>query len=192
MYVQFILIVFCEKSIIFSPIAFNSTKKGMQQTKNPLIFIIEDSIVYKDLITGYLKTNKYSSLKQYKNGDECLKDLHLKPDLIILDYVSTGMNGLELMRKVQKDYPEIDFIFLSGQNDVEVAVQIMKLGAADYIVKNDEAPKKLLKSINTLVSTTKRDHQSKGFKIGVIGFFVLLFLVIMIILLMSLFLDFEF
>ncbi len=164
----------------------------MQQTKNPLIFIIEDSIVYKDLITGYLKTNKYSSLKQYKNGDECLKDLHLKPDLIILDYVSTGMNGLELMRKVQKDYPEIDFIFLSGQNDVEVAVQIMKLGAADYIVKNDEAPKKLLKSINTLVSTTKRDHQSKGFKIGVIGFFVLLFLVIMIILLMSLFLDFEF
>jgi len=192
MHVQFILIVFCEKSIIFSPIAFNSTKKGMQQTKNPLIFIIEDSIVYKDLITGYLKTNKYSSLKQYKNGDECLKDLHLKPDLIILDYVSTGMNGLELMRKVQKDYPEIDFIFLSGQNDVEVAVQIMKLGAADYIVKNDEAPKKLLKSINTLVSTTKRDHQSKGFKIGVIGFFVLLFLVIMIILLMSLFLDFEF
>ncbi len=164
----------------------------MQQTKNPLIFIIEDSIVYKDLITGYLKTNKYSSLKQYKNGNECLKDLHLKPDLIILDYVSTGMNGLELMRKVQKDYPEIDFIFLSGQNDVEVAVQIMKLGAADYIVKNDEAPKKLLKSINTLVSTTKRDHQSKGFKIGVIGFFVLLFLVIMIILLMSLFLDFEF
>lgn len=164
----------------------------MQQTKNPLIFIIEDSIVYKDLIVGYLNTNKYSNLKLYKNGDECLKNLHLKPDLIILDYVSTGMNGLELMRKVQNEHPETDFIFLSGQNNVEVAVQIMKLGAADYIIKNDEAPKKLLKSINTLVTTTKRDHQAKGFKIGVIGFFVLLFLVIMIILLMSIFLDFGF
>lgn len=164
----------------------------MQQTKNPLIFIIEDSIVYKDLIVGYLNTNKYSNLKLYKNGDECLKNLHLKPDLIILDYVSTGMNGLELMRKVQNENPETDFIFLSGQNNVEVAVQIMKLGAADYIIKNDEAPKKLLKSISTLVTTTKRDHQAKGFKIGVIGFFVLLFLVIMIILLMSIFLDFGF
>lgn len=164
----------------------------MQQTKNPLIFLIEDSIVFKDLIVGYLNSNKYSNLKIYKKGDECLKDLHLKPDLVILDYVSTGMNGLELMNKVQKENPETDFIFLSGQNDVEVAVQIMKLGAADYIVKNDKAPKQLVKSINSLISTTKREHQSKGFKIGVIGFFVLLFLVIMVILLMSIFLDYEF
>lgn len=164
----------------------------MQQTKNPLIFLIEDSIVFKDLIVGYLNSNKYSNLKIYKKGDECLKDLHLKPDLVILDYISTGMNGLELMNKVQKENPETDFIFLSGQNDVEVAVQIMKLGAADYIVKNDKAPKQLVKSINSLISTTKREHQSKGFKIGVIGFFVLLFLVIMVILLMSIFLDYEF
>lgn len=164
----------------------------MQQTKNPLIFIIEDSIVYKDLIVGYLKSNNYSNLKLYKNGDECLKDLQLKPDLIILDYISTGMNGLELMRKVQADYPEIDFIFLSGQNDVEVAVQIMKLGAADYIIKTDQAPKKLVKSIKSLVSSTKHENQSRGFKIGVIGFFVLLFLVIMIILLVSIFLGYEF
>ena len=184
------MIVFCKKSIIFRAIAFNS--KVMQHTKNPLIFIIEDSIVYRDLIVGYLNSNQYSNLKIYKNGDECIRDLHLKPDLVILDYVSTGMNGLELMRKVQKDNPEIDFIFLSGQNDVEVAVQIMKLGAADYIVKNDKAPQKLVKSIKSLVSTTKRNSQSKGFKIGVIGFFVLLFLVIAVILMMSLFLDFEF
>lgn len=164
----------------------------MQQTKNPLIFIIEDSIVYKDLIVGYLKSNNYSNVKQYKNGDECLKDLQLKPDLIILDYVSTGMNGLELMRKVQNDHPEVDFIFMSGQNDVEVAVQIMKLGAADYIIKNDQAPKKLVKSIKSLVTSTKRQNQSRGFKIGVVGFFVLLFLVIMVILLISIFLGYEF
>lgn len=164
----------------------------MQQTKNPLIFIIEDSVVYKDLITGYLNSNQYSNLKIYKNGDECFKDIHLKPDLVVLDYVSTGMNGLEFMRKVQKEHPQIDFIFLSGQNDVEVAVQIMKLGAADYIVKNDQAPKKLVKSIQGLVSATKREKQANGFRIGVVGFFVMLFLVIMVIILLSIFLDLEF
>jgi len=164
----------------------------MQQTKNPLIFIIEDSVVYKDLIIGYLKSNKFTNLKVYKNGDECIKDIHLKPDLIILDYVSTGMNGLELMMKVRGDHPEIDFIFLSGQNDVEVAVQIMKLGAADYIVKNDQAPKHLLKSIEGQITVTKRDKQAKGFRIGVVGFFVMLFLVIMVIILLSIFLELEF
>lgn len=164
----------------------------MQKTKNPRIFIIEDSVVYKDLIVNFLKANKFSDITLYKSGDECLKDIHLKPDIIILDYVSTGMNGLELMLKVQKEHPEVDFIFLSGQNDVEVAVQIMKLGAADYIVKNDKAPKRLVKSIDNLISATKREKQSKGFRIGVVGFFVLLFLVIMIIIVMSMFLELDF
>lgn len=164
----------------------------MQQTKNPRIFIIEDSIVYKDLIVNYLKANKFSDISLYKTGDECMKSMHLKPDLIILDYISTGMTGLDLMLKVQKDNPEVDFIFLSGQNDVEVAVQIMKLGAADYIVKNEKAPKNLVKSINSLITTTKREKQTKGFRIGVVGFFVLLFLVIMVIILMSIFLELDF
>lgn len=164
----------------------------MQQTKNPLIFIIEDSVVYRDLIVGFLNSNKLSNLKTYKSGAECQKDLHLKPDLIVLDYVSAGINGLEFMAKVGLDHPEIEFIFLSGQNDVEIAVQIMKLGAADYIVKNDQAPYKLLKSIQGLINATRREKQAKGFRIGVVGFFVLLFLVIMIIILMSIFLDLEF
>ena len=164
----------------------------MQQTKNPLIFIIEDSVVYKDLIVGFLNANGLANIKVYKKGEDSLNDLHLKPDLIILDYIGTGINGLEMMAKIGLDHPEIDFIFLSGQNDVEIAVQIMRLGAADYIVKNDQAPYKLLKSIEGLINLSRREKQAKGFRIGVVGFFVLLFLVIMIIILMSIFLDLEF
>ncbi len=164
----------------------------MHQTKNSLIFIIENSVVYRDLIVGYLKSNNFSNVKVFQNGEECLKSLHLKPDLIVLDYVSAGMNGLDLMRKIQARHHTIDFIFLSGQNDLEVAVQIMKLGAADYIVKNNDAPQKLVQSIKRLINSTKRQHLKEGFKIGVVGFFVLLFLVIMVILLISIFLEFEF
>lgn len=164
----------------------------MQKTKNPLIFLIEDSIVYKDLIVGYLQSKGFSNLKVYKKGEECANDLRLKPDLIILDYLSAGKTGLEFMVQVQNEHPEVDFIFLSGQNDLEVAVRIMKIGAADYIVKNDQAPYKLVKSINRLINSTKKAKQVKGFKIGVVGFFIMLFLTIMIIILMSIFLELEF
>lgn len=164
----------------------------MQKTKNPLIFIIEDSVVYKDLIVGYLQSKKYTNLKIYQKGEECMKDLHLKPDLIVLDYLSAGMTGLELMAKIKKDHPDIDFIFLSGQNDLEIAVQIMKIGATDYIIKNENAPQRLIKSIEGLAQAAKHDKQTKGFRIGVVGFFVLLFLFIMIIIFMSVFLDLEF
>ena len=164
----------------------------MQKTRNPLIFLIEDSVVYKDLIVGYLKSKNFTNLKIYKNGDECLKQLHLKPDLIVLDYSSQGKTGLELMAQIQKDYPEIDFIFLSAQNNVEVAVQIMKIGAADYIIKNDKAPRNVVKSIEQLISSAKREKASKGFKVGVVGFFIMLFLIIMVITFMSIFFKLEF
>lgn len=161
----------------------------MQKTKNPLIFIVQDSVIYKDLIVGYLQQKKFTNLKTFKNGEECLKSVHQKPDIIVLDYSFEGITGLELMKKIQLDHPEIDFIFLSGQNDVEVAVNIMKKGAADYIVKNEKAPQNLLNSIEYLISTTRSFKVKKGFQIGVVGFFIMLFLTIMIIILMTIFLE---
>jgi DNA-binding NtrC family response regulator len=107
----------------------------------------------------------------------------------VLDYSFEGINGLELMKKVKLDHPEIDFIFLSAQNDVEVAVKIMRLGAADYIVKNEKAPHNLLRSIEHLISVTREIKVKQGFKIGVIGFFIMLFVIIMIIILMTIFLE---
>lgn len=161
----------------------------MQKTKNPLIYIVQDNIIYKDLIVGYLQQKKYTNLKTFKTGEECLKAIHHKPDIIVLDYSFEGITGMELMKKVQIDHPEIDFIFLSGQNDVEVAVNLMKLGAADYIVKNEKAPENLLHSVEFLISATRTAKVKKGFQIGVVGFFIMLFLTIMIIILMTIFLE---
>ena len=161
----------------------------MQKTKNPLIYIVQDNVIYKDLIVGYLQQKKYTNLKTFKTGEECLKAIHHKPDIIVLDYSFEGITGMELMKKVQLDHPEIDFIFLSGQNDVEVAVNIMKMGAADYIVKNEKGPENLLHSIEYLVSVTRSEKVKKGFQIGVVGFFIMLFLTIMIIILMTIFLE---
>ena len=161
----------------------------MQNLKNPLIFIVQDSMVYKDMIVGFLQSKKYTNLKTFKTGEECLKNINLKPDIIVLDYSFGGITGLELMKNVQDKYPETEFIFLSGQNDVEVAVTIMKKGAADYIVKNDKALQNLLNSIDQLKSTNKRRSVRKGFQMGVIGFFILTFLLIMIIILLTIFLE---
>ncbi|MBN2634949.1 MAG: response regulator [Prolixibacteraceae bacterium] len=153
----------------------------MQNTKNPLIYIVEDSIVYKDLIVGHLQSKKFSNIKTFKKGEECLKELDKKPDVIVLDYSIDDMSGLELMRKVKEINPDIDFIFLSGQNDVEVAIKIMKLGAFDYVIKNEKAPARLVKAIEQAMVVTKHKKLQKGFSIGVVGFFIMLFLIIMLI-----------
>lgn len=161
----------------------------MQKTKNPLIFIIEESTIYKDLIVGYLQQKKFSNIKVFKNGDECMTNLQLNPDVIVLDYSIEGISGLELMKKVKSTRPQIDFIFLSGQNDVEIAVSLLKLGASDYVVKNEKAPKRLVKAIEQAVITTNKEKMNKGFTIGVLGFFVLLLLLIAAIIFIALFFN---
>ncbi len=163
----------------------------MQNTKNPLIFIVEDSIVYKDLIVGYLQSKKFKNIQTFQSGEECLKAIPQKPDIIILDYSYDGISGLELMQKVRIEHPEIDFIFLSAQSEVPVAIKAMKLGAADYIIKNDQAPYRLAKSIEQLLTRIKKEKIQKGLNIGVVGFFIMLFLIIMTIILLSIFFDLE-
>jgi DNA-binding NtrC family response regulator len=161
----------------------------MQRTNNPLIFIVQENVIYKELIVGYLQQKKYTNLKTFMTADECLKAISQKPDIVVLDYSFQGITGLELMKRVNAEYPEIKFVFLSGQNDVEVAVNIMKMGAADYIVKNSKAPDALVNSIQYLLSKNQAQKVKKGFQVGVIGFFIMLFFIIMIIILMTIFLE---
>ena len=137
---------------------------------------------------GHIRS-KYPQIKTFKNGEECLKEMHLNPDIIILDYSLEGYNGLELMKRVKETKPEIDFIFLSGQNDVEIAISIMKLGATDYVVKNEKAPARLLKAIEQAIVKSKKEKLNKGFTIGVFGFFVVLLLVIAAIISIVLFFN---
>ncbi len=157
----------------------------MHKTKNPLIFLIEDNIVYKDLIVGHLQSKKYKNIRTFTTANDCVKELNLKPDVIVLDYSYGGISGLDLMRKVKEDNPQVDFIFISGQNDIEVAVNLMKLGAADYVVKNEKAPYRLVNAIEQLSLATKNKKMKQGFSIGVVGFFIMLFLVIVSIILIT-------
>lgn len=154
----------------------------MQNTRNPLIFVVIESPIYNNLVVGFLKSKKYTNLMSFHTGKECIGQLKMNPDIVVCNYSMEEMNGLELMKKIKSEKPETDFFFLSGQNDVEVAVSIIKHGAVDYIVKNDKALAKLARSIDITVNATKSVKVKKGFKIGVVGFFIILFIIIMIIL----------
>jgi DNA-binding NtrC family response regulator len=166
----------------------------MQNTRNPLIFVVIESPIYNNLVVGFLKSRRYKNLMSFNSGKDCLAHLNLNPDIFVCSYSMDDMNGLELMKKVKSTLPETDFFFLSGQNDVEVAVNIIKQGASDYIVKNDKALAKLAKSIDITVNTTKSVKVKEGFRLGVFGFFIILFIIIMIILSLALLFpdDFSF
>jgi len=70
------------------------------------------------------------------SGQECLEILAEKAiDVVILDIKMPGMDGIETLRKIKTNFPLVEVIMLTGHGTVETAVEGMKLGASDYLLK---------------------------------------------------------
>lgn len=70
------------------------------------------------------------------NGKECLDTLEKKNiDVVILDIKMPGMDGIETLREIKRKHPLAEVIMLTGHGTTETAVQGMKLGAYDYLLK---------------------------------------------------------
>jgi len=113
-----------------------------------VIFIVEDDAAFNKLISTYIKTKSEYEVYSYLSGEDCLEKIHKKPDLILMDYDLPFRDGIEVMGVIKKKYPEITFIFLSGQTNVKVAVEALKEGAFDYIVKDNHAKENALNKID--------------------------------------------
>ncbi|HEY3372017.1 MAG TPA: response regulator [Prolixibacteraceae bacterium] len=157
----------------------------MQNTKNPLIFVVEDNHIYNKLVVSYLKTHKFTKVESYLTGEEALKNMHKNPDIVIQDYLLDGMTGIEVLIKAKKIHPKVEFIFLSGNDKIDIAINTMKYGAYNYIVKDQMALQKLVEAIHKIDSTTELVKTKNTLKLGVILFFVGLGILIVITLVMA-------
>ncbi len=152
----------------------------MKNSKYPLIFVVEDNSVYNKLIINHLRSHKFLRIESFLSGEECLKNIHREPDIIIQDYLLEGMNGFEVLLATKKKYPKTDFIFLSGQDSIEIAINCMKYGAYDYIVKDQYALVKLSDKINKVLVHRELINSNKRFKRGIILFAAALAIMILI------------
>lgn len=112
------------------------------------IFAVEDDPTYIKFLEYVLSLNPDFEFKIFKTGKECLNHLHLKPRIITLDYSLPDMSGEEVMKKIKEYDPNIMVIIISAQEDVGTAVQLLKLGAFDYITKDEETKSRLLNTVN--------------------------------------------
>lgn len=70
------------------------------------------------------------------SGDECLKILEQKTiDVVILDVKMPGMDGIETLKEIKKEHPEIEVILMTGHGSIEAANEGKAFGAYDYLLK---------------------------------------------------------
>ena len=112
------------------------------------IFVIEDDPTYTRFLKYVLELNPDFEVHYFETGKSALEKLHLRPEIINLDYALPDMRGEEVLKQIHEFDPEISVIVISAQEKIGTAVNLLKSGAFDYIVKDNEAKERILNSIS--------------------------------------------
>jgi len=116
----------------------------MQQFR---IFVVEDDPWYGKILEYQLSQNPDHTVTLFTTGKECIKNLSSKPDLISIDYSLPDIDGVGLLKAI-KDYDSnIPVVVISGQEDVNTALTLLKKGASDYFIKDDSTIELLLNAL---------------------------------------------
>lgn len=143
------------------------------------IFIVEDDDWYGEILQYHLSLNPDYQVFLFKTAKECLSKMSLRPDLITLDFSLPDITGDKLFKKIREINAAIPVIMISSQEDISVAVNLLKMGVNDYLIK-DEATKDLLwnsviriretQKLQTEVETLREElGQKYSFEKSIIG-----------------------
>ena len=124
------------------------------------VLLVDDEVAFTEALSKRLN-KRGLSVRVADSGQSCLDELATQPgaEVVILDVKMPEMDGLETLKRLKADHPLIEVIMLTGHATVESAIEGMKLGAFDYLMKPYE--------IDDLVSKVgeaarrKRKHEEK-------------------------------
>jgi DNA-binding NtrC family response regulator len=110
------------------------------------VFIVDDDSKFTTMCQHYMDKNSVYNLDihTFTTGEDCLAHLNLNPDVVVLDYyfdaVDEGAkNGLEVLAEIKRRNPATGVVMISAQDNMDTALETVRKGATDYVIKSDTA-----------------------------------------------------
>lgn len=102
----------------------------------PVIAIVDDYQPFRDYMSAFLRMRGYGVMA-YPGGREVMTAVRngVIPDLVLLDVMMPGLDGLETLRLLKESAPTLPVIMFSAKNEASTVVDAVRLGALDYLVK---------------------------------------------------------
>lgn len=99
------------------------------------ILVVDDEPIILELASMVLATRGHEVLTA-ESGTDCLATVaRYSPALVLLDYMMPGMDGMATLQRLREEFPDTYVVMLTGKGSEQIAVDVMKAGAADYILK---------------------------------------------------------
>ena len=114
------------------------------------VFIVDDDNYCRELLHNILLTQGFSDIRQFDNGVDCIKNLSCQPDIVFVDYNMDPLNGLDVLKTAKLLCPETIFMMVSAQKDIKVALNAIKAGATDYIIKDENVSENVCNTIHKI------------------------------------------
>jgi len=138
-----------------------------QQTKKLTAMVVEDEKEVNELLSSTFK-NFFAEVHSTFDGESALKAYNKNnPDVIFVDIIMSGMDGIELSRKIRKKNPDQIIIVISASNDIEKISESIEVGVNSFIQKPIDT-KKIIELLSNVISivTKKKKIETKTFSIS--------------------------
>jgi DNA-binding NtrC family response regulator len=115
------------------------------------LLIVDDDPGYTDIVQHLLNLyqGKKFEVTWRKDGPSAIEELgkNQSIDLVMVDYYLPDMNGLDVTRRIREVRPDVPVMFVTSSRDFRLAIEAMKLGVEDYLVKDDAVDSVLPRTI---------------------------------------------
>jgi len=157
----------------------------MTDNKTRKVFLVDDDSSHNQMMKDHLMSKMNVDITTFSTGEDCLGNLEQQPNVIVLDYYLDGektdaQNGLEILKKIKSTSPNVEVVMLTVQDKLEVAVETMKNGAFDYVVKNTTAFVRTQNAVANIFKNLKLQENLKAYKFAAIFLSVSILLIIII------------
>jgi two-component system OmpR family response regulator len=130
----------------------------MRTPESIYVFLVDDNKLFQQTLEQHLR-NRIKlpiSFMRFSKGEECLANLWMRPDLVILDYQLNSLNkgamtGMEVLDKIRKSNPFTPVVMISGHVAIETAAKAIECGAIDFLEKNNQIFKRVDHRLQTIV-----------------------------------------
>lgn len=115
----------------------------MKSNRSLKIYVLEDDRWYGAMLEHHLSMNPDYQVTKFETERDFFKAMNEPPDVVTLDYSLTEMDGSQVLKKIKQLSPQTEVIIISGQDDIATAVELLKIGAFDYLVKDEDTNDRL-------------------------------------------------